>query len=152
MLSLKKTVKVSQPAKPVGTEKENKEKELNDYQKTWKKETDEWMKKIIKTLQENFPMLYPENRPKSTVMDIKVERKIILTLSWKDGRLNQPKLFLVNPSNLLRRKYEDIKNRLVDKEDNTFEYFLEKEQLFRSIHSLLTEFIEEKIESRDYNA
>jgi len=59
---------------------------------------------------------------------------------------------LVNPSNLLRRKYEDIKNRLVDKEDNTFEYFLEKEQLFRSIHSLLTEFIEEKIESRDYNA
>ncbi|MCE8164035.1 MAG: hypothetical protein I3273_07630 [Candidatus Moeniiplasma glomeromycotorum] len=117
----------------------------NEYRITWKKEASEWMEKEIGNLQEKFAIIYTENRPKSTVVDVKISKKTILTLSWKDGRLNQPKVFLVNPSNNLREKYGNIKNNLVDKKDNTFEYFLEKQQLFGDLHFLLTEFIEENI-------
>lgn len=146
LLSSKKTIKVSQSAKPFGAEKEEKEKDLDNYQKTWKKKTDKWMKQEIKTLQEKFPMIYPENRPKSTVVDIKLNQKTILTLSWKDGRLNQPKIFLVNPSSLLRQKYNDIKNSLVNEEDNIFEFLIiSKEVLSSRIDFLLTEFIEESL-------
>ena len=149
LLFPKKIIKPLQPCK-MSIEKVSKEesKNISDYQKTWKKETSEWMEKEIKILWEKFPGIYSVNRPKSTVVDVKIGNKTILTLSWKDGRLNQPKIFLVNPSDLLRKKYDDIKNSLVDKEDNTFEYFLEKEQLFRSGRSLLTEFIEERIKNK----
>lgn len=117
----------------------------NGYQKTWKKEFSERMEKGIKFLQENFPAIHSVNRPKSTAVDIKFKEKTILTLSWKDGRLNQPKIFLVNPSISLRKKHDNITNKLVDKGENTFEYLIEAIQDFAKIHCLLLDFIKEKV-------
>ena len=142
LLLSKKATKPPQPNKVIGVEPKKTENR-NDYQKTWKKETGEWMEKEIKILQGRFAEIYFVNRPKSTAVDIKINTKTILTLFWKYNLLKKPKIFLVNPSHLLRKKYEDIKNRLVDKENNVYEYILEKEQLFGRIHSLLSEFVKE---------
>ncbi|MCE8159089.1 MAG: hypothetical protein I3270_01160 [Candidatus Moeniiplasma glomeromycotorum] len=110
------------------------------------KEWEEWAKNEMKHFEKEYPSLcIRQIRGK---INFKKQGTTILDIYFKSFHFNPSKnlkLFLVNPTPLLIKKYDLIK--LPDEKDNTHEFLIdtEKDNGFQEAHSLLLEFIKEKM-------
>jgi hypothetical protein len=118
----------------------------NEYQKLWKEKTSKWVEEKVEFLKQKFPLL--SFSPKKYVgTDVLIKDETILTFAWKDGRLKNPKLFLVEPNSLLKEKH--TKKILKDVGGGCWEYIInvvkENDAFYRG-DLLLTDFIKEKVQ------